>query len=1197
MPSRSASMSHLRASMSQFQLPIQNFQTNSDYNHTVEEIRDSEYPMLKGRTYLDHGGTTLYARSLIEAFSDDMITNLYGNPHSIATPSELSTHRIDQIRERALRFFNADPDEYDLVFVPNATAGIKLVMECFRDLDTSDPTGGSPGKGLPSKTEGFWYGYHRDSHTSLVGVRETAGPNHRCFKNDGEVEKWLNDAVDGNGAEGVGASVEGRLGLFAYPGESNMTGRRLPLTWPGRLRRSKHAAHRNTYSLLDAAALATTAPIDLSDAETAPDFTVLSFYKIFGFPDLGALIIRRESGHILQWRKYFGGGTVEMVVCIKDAWHSKKTTSMHDQLEDGTLPFHSIFALGIAMDVHERLFDSMESISRHTSYLSKRMYEGLLALQHQNGLPVCRIYKEDAVTYGDSKKQGATIAFNVQNSKGELVPYSEVERLADTRNIYLRAGGLCNPGGIAVYLGFAPWQMKRSFSAGHRCGNDAEGSSEIVSGKPIGVVRASLGAMSSESDVTNFLDFVRDLFLEKQHLGTPLLHVTPVLRKPKTPQYQIECLRVYPIKGCGGYNIPSGRPWEVGAKGLYLDREWCIVHLDTGTALSRKRYPKMAKIRPIIDLDKGVLTISALHSEHQPELKISLSWSFLEDGDGYRNNRRHSSSNFRASASKVCGDPIPAHPYTSPHIVEFFSAAVGARCTLARFSASNTNSTKDLEARHTKAYLRRSYSSNNVSGLASAKAGRSLASNRLPPAPSNDAQVVTRPVLLPSESPISVITRNSLEWHNQQVKATKGKAAQPELFRANIVLAEMQSGETRGRKLTPAAAQANIEDNWAFVRIGSLSFELLGPCGRCHLTCADQIAAEKDNELFPVLARTRRFDGEVYFDQDPARVILRRDNPNAKKPTISVGDTVRTWLSSEVYEKPSSGALFGDDDNEFLGRIGNLGNASIENGIHLNQRSSIAGGDNYRTSIGGDNHPNHRASVAGDNHLSHRASDVGSIILHHRASSMEVSNNLNHRASQVSIRRKNIQSPTQPSPAPNTNNNPLTHRTSTNSIHRNTNHNSIIGPPTTTTTITANGKSVDAPDTTTPNTYRPPSATGAAPAAAPVDVDLIEYAPLKATTFGRSSPKPPPARSLSGRPGPRNAFNGINGAPSSSSPTLGRAQSPVLMGVAEAERRINELTNTSRSSSEGSSTSGKWRHKIAESVVSMLDRPTTAGNF
>jgi len=46
-------MTHLRRSLSQFQLPIQNFQANDDYNQSVEDIRDREYPMLKGKQCSD----------------------------------------------------------------------------------------------------------------------------------------------------------------------------------------------------------------------------------------------------------------------------------------------------------------------------------------------------------------------------------------------------------------------------------------------------------------------------------------------------------------------------------------------------------------------------------------------------------------------------------------------------------------------------------------------------------------------------------------------------------------------------------------------------------------------------------------------------------------------------------------------------------------------------------------------------------------------------------------------------------------------------------------------------------------------------------------------------------------------------------------------------------------------------------------
>jgi len=152
----------------------------------------------------------LYAKSLIEEVSADLIKNLYGNPHSSSTPSAVAGHRIDAIRVKALRFFNADPEHWDLVFTANATAAIKLVTECLRDNAASTNTP-------------IWYGYHKDAHTSLVGIRELTSM-HRCFLSDEEVDTWINSG-------GMGGPRARQMGLFAYPGQSNMTGRRLPLSW------------------------------------------------------------------------------------------------------------------------------------------------------------------------------------------------------------------------------------------------------------------------------------------------------------------------------------------------------------------------------------------------------------------------------------------------------------------------------------------------------------------------------------------------------------------------------------------------------------------------------------------------------------------------------------------------------------------------------------------------------------------------------------------------------------------------------------------------------------------------------------------------------------------------------------------------------------------------------------------------------
>lgn len=209
---------------------------------------------------------------------------------------------------------NADPELLDIIFVANATAGIKLVVEGFC---------GSP--------NGFRFTFLRDAHTSLVGGKGLA-KEFACPSED-EVVEWLREPTNGD-----------RPGLFAYPAQSNFNGRRFPLEWVTQLRE-----HPGWYSLLDAASYLTTTPLDYS--AVAPDFTVLSFYKIFGFPDLDAIIVRRDTGHILFQRDHCGGGT--RAAMTADGYHVARK-EIHEALEDGTLPFHTILALDAAFNNYAR---------------------------------------------------------------------------------------------------------------------------------------------------------------------------------------------------------------------------------------------------------------------------------------------------------------------------------------------------------------------------------------------------------------------------------------------------------------------------------------------------------------------------------------------------------------------------------------------------------------------------------------------------------------------------------------------------------------------------------------------------------------------------------------------------------------------------------------------------------------------------
>jgi len=262
----------------------------------------------------------LYARPLVEKFSEGLVSHLYGNPHSASTPSTLAGDRVDEVGIRTLQFFNADPGHFDLVFVSNATATIKLAAESFREYHESSESN--------KRQKGFWYGYHRDAHTSLIEIREFTHGSHRCFRDDEQVHRWIDESEDRAKVK-LGPQRTNRSIRFSRPIEhngsavaSNMVCKRAffspyashfaKLLRPAKLRSKKGA---KIYTLLDAAALATTCLIDLSD-EGAPDFTCVSFYKIFGFPNISALIVRKEAGHILQQWKYFGGGTVDMIIAL-----------------------------------------------------------------------------------------------------------------------------------------------------------------------------------------------------------------------------------------------------------------------------------------------------------------------------------------------------------------------------------------------------------------------------------------------------------------------------------------------------------------------------------------------------------------------------------------------------------------------------------------------------------------------------------------------------------------------------------------------------------------------------------------------------------------------------------------------------------------------------------------------------------------
>lgn len=856
------------------------------YNKSVEYVRESEYPTLVGTTYLDHAGTAPYPKSAIESWTTELTSNLFGNPHSASASSQLSTRRIDDIRLKVLHFFNASPDDFAVVFVANATAAIKLVAEAFRD-----------------DSKGFWYAYHNDSHTSLIGPRELASCGSKCFASDEDVEQWLEDKCDST-------TMRECLKIFAYPAQSNMTGRQLPSHWPKKLREAASKSGSRIYTLLDAASLAATSPMDLSDPACTPDFISISFYKIFGFPDLGALLVRKDSAGPLLAKKYFAGGTVDAVVTDNSTWYARKDT-IHTTLEEGTLPFHNILALDHAITAHARLFGSMHKVSAHTNYLREKAKAFLTSLRHNNNAEVCEIYEGS-----NNHRHGPVLSFNLKTSSGHAIGASEVEKLCIIKGIQLRTGGLCNPGGIARHLRMSTDQIRSNYHAGHRCG----GESEILDGRPTGVLRISFGAMSTKQDLQNFATFIQEYYVEENVLKPAVW-----ARTDNETCFYIDSLHIFPIKSCAAFDIQPQQSWPVTARGLAWDREWCLVHAGTNTVLSQKKYPRMSLLRPHLDLKARKMLVTAEIDGNIRRVNIDLDTEGTASINQVNLCPRSTSD---ARISTVCGDSVVLQWCTSSIINDFFSEVLDVPCCLARYPQSS-------KAR--KANIR---------------------------SPSND-KVFTGPnvtmpeIMLANESPILVVSKSSVEELNSQIKTratqegrTLNKKISATSFRANIVVspvinpgnAEIAYAEdhwcsisilpkeswpgslprtqspacetsitaisnntSRSRSSTTSLSESNSIDSAdggnsmtstsltdeSLVAGGDkvpVKLDILGPCQRCQMVSIDQITAKSQPEPFSTLAKTRRKgDGRVWFGMHAALSQLA----TAGESYVQIGDLVR----------------------------------------------------------------------------------------------------------------------------------------------------------------------------------------------------------------------------------------------------------------------------------------------------------------
>ncbi|MEP6991005.1 MAG: aminotransferase class V-fold PLP-dependent enzyme [bacterium] len=436
-------------------------------------LRRQEFGRLDaaGHAYLDDTGAGVYPASLVTQHAAMLGGWILGNPHAESPASLASTAMIDGARRRLLQFLDADAADYVVCFTANTTAAVALVGAAY-PFGTDEPLV-----------------LTADNHNSVNGIREharRAGAAVHVLPLDAELRL---DAAEAR--LGSVRSIAGRGGLFAFPGQSNFSGVKHPLSL---VRVAQGLGYR---VLLDAAALLPTTRVSLR--RVPADFVALSFYKMFGYPTgIGALVARRDALATLR-RPSFSGGTVEFV-SVQGDMHAMRAGAQG--FEDGTANFLGIPAIPAGLDFLESL--GLDDVEQHVKALAMQLIDALGALRHSGGSPLVHVYGPL-----DDRDRGGTVAFNVLDRSGDTIPFGRVEERARDACLSVRGGCFCNPGASEAAFAFPADLSARCLASTVASGWSVERFAECMAGHPVGAVRASFGPSSNVEDMWRLVEVVR----------------------------------------------------------------------------------------------------------------------------------------------------------------------------------------------------------------------------------------------------------------------------------------------------------------------------------------------------------------------------------------------------------------------------------------------------------------------------------------------------------------------------------------------------------------------------------------------------------------------------------------------------------------------------------------------------------------
>lgn len=708
-------------------------------------------------------------RFATRAFQVSNVALLSSYTDSKNTVGTNSRKEIESAREMVARHFNAN---YHVVFTSGATAGCKLLADLF-PWESDQSTG-------------RMLFYAASSHNSVVGMRKCA-PQFVAFDSDFLTSRTLPPSANDSVAQGS---------LVCFPAQCNFSGTKYALEnvslWQS----------KGFRVLLDAAALVGTSPLDLS--QHTPDYVVLSFYKMFGYPTgLGALLILKTSAasDLLLNKGYFGGGTVGAVLYDKD-W-AKLRERLEESLEDGTANFQSIASLKHGFAALNK-YGTMEAISRHVFSHAHLLARLLAEMRHWNGAKVVEIYgwSESELSTNSlahlaeiHNAHGGVVTLSIRRSDGSWVGHNEVDRLASQEGFQLRTGCFCNPGACQKFLKLTSETIVGNYERGHRCWDD----NDVINGLPTGAVRVSFPYFCKPSHAVAFASFIRQHFVESVH---PVLAAVDRSNSVESTA-KLDKICVFPIKSCGGFEVDE---WNVTSEGLEYDREWMLVDRE-GRFVNQKAEPKLSLVSTKIEA--RVLSVSA---PGMPLLHIDVDDIPDEELD-----------------LQVCGDVCSGRVYPKS-VSEWFRSFLGSEPLLLVRNAPDS----DRKAKST---------------------STSSDSNEL---------VCDKTVRFVNESQFLIVNRSSMDDLKTRLIASSveesDRGGENKEDTANKRLSNMRWN------LCVDGTLAYDEDLWISLSIGPAHrLVVSGDCARCRMINIDPETGLSCREPLHTLSTFRRKNGRVVF--------------------------------------------------------------------------------------------------------------------------------------------------------------------------------------------------------------------------------------------------------------------------------------------------------------------------------------------